>query len=596
MKCHPKRIVPTGLQAVCLILLAIAVPGLRAADEATGKVVSCNEFLLPKFEIRGKQLGQNDCKMIETDFTYLGRKFRRMDMGVSGTIDGYAPKEGRYNHYFSANPEYNIAQSGNKNPIFYGVGEYDMNKGNAVIFIFPLDKSTWNGKEFVTAHGAGVGWNNGKGSLKVWDKNLDTANPMKDISKYEKLMLEKGYALAKTRRSTPMESGDTVVTLEDGTVLPEMNVTEQPRLVMGEAMVGWNVLEKRLGSKPTRTYWYGHSGGARPGRIVNYQPGLNVTPDGKHIIDGIIPDDAGSGQWQPVVMKNGKDVLFTPDEDLPWFVTENKNFHVDPKIFSGANHKNWFVPMIEIAHELYVNETPDDPPEFASTNFLANKRLNAKALRDKGLWNKFRMYEIDGISHEGGEDFADGHNEAGNIVIIDMSRLMDGFIDLLDNWVEHGVAPPPTRSNWMELGDANHDGINENPAIKMPEIDCPTGVYYINPAGPGGAQSVTGFMPFSGKGLEPIDRRGMVENSGSDDNHFYNYVDMNHNGIRDFTETMTEAWRRIGYLKPNEKFNRERYSVCVKNSVNKLVVDKFFKTKTGDMYKEQVKTIQFPSE
>src|SRR5262252_5169095 len=85
------------------ILFAFAVTGLRAADEATGKVVSCNEFLTPKFEIRGKQLGQEQCKMTETDFTYLGKKFRRMDMGISGTVDGYAPKVGRYNHYLSSN-------------------------------------------------------------------------------------------------------------------------------------------------------------------------------------------------------------------------------------------------------------------------------------------------------------------------------------------------------------------------------------------------------------------------------------------------------------------------------------------------------------
>jgi len=579
-----------------MAILAVSAPTLRAQDAAAGNAVSCNEFLTPRFEIRGRQIGQEDCKMIETDFTFLGRKFRRMDMGITGTIDGFAPKVGRYNHYFSANPEFNIGQSGNKNPIFYGIGQYDMDKGNAVIVIYPLDKSTWNGKEFVTAHGAGVTFDNGKGSLKVWNKNLDPANPVEDLDKYEKLMLEKGYAIAKTRRSTPMESGDTVVTLEDGTVLPEMNLTEQPRLIMAEAMVAWNILEKRLGSRPTRTYWYGHSGGARPGRIVNYQPGLNVTTDGKHIIDGIIPDDAGSGQWQPVVMENGKDVLFTPDEPLPWFVTENKNFKVDPKIFSGANHKNWFVPMIEIAHMLYVNETPDDPPEFASTNFLANKRYNAKALREKGLWNKFRMYEIDGVSHSGGENYDDGHNEAGNIVIIDLSRLYDGFIDMLDNWVEKGIAPPPTRSNWAELGDSDKDGVIENGAIQMPEIACPTGVYYINPVGAGGGQGNTGFMPFIGKGLEPIDRRGKFANNSDDDNNFYNFVDLNHNGIRDFTETMTEAWRRIGYLKPNEKFNRERYSVCVKQSVDKLLAEKFFKPKTAEMYNAQAKTVAFPSE
>jgi len=57
--------------------------------------------------------------------------------------------------------------------------------------------------------------------------------------------------------------------------------------------------------------------------------------------------------------------------------------------------------MIEISHLLYVNETPDDSPSWMENNFLAKKRLNAKTLMDKGLGNKFRYYEIDGISHSG---------------------------------------------------------------------------------------------------------------------------------------------------------------------------------------------------
>jgi hypothetical protein len=207
-----------------------------------------------------------------------------------------------------------------------------------------------------------------------------------------------------------------------------------------------------------------------------------------------------------------------------------------------------------------------------------------------------RAYEIDGVSHSGGENYPDGHNAAGNIVIVDLSRLYDGFIDLLDAWVEKGVAPPPTRSNWAELGDANKDGVNENPAIRMPEVACPTGVHYINPPGPGGSQGVTGFVPFGGKGLEPIDRRGKFVNNPGDDNNFHNFVDLNHNGIRDFVETMTQAWRRIGYLKPNEKFNRERYETCVKNTVDKLVAEKFFKPRTADFYNAQAKTITFPSD
>src|ERR1035437_7367755 len=287
--------------------LAGAAPVLKAQTNGNSKGVSCNEFLVPKVEVKGKQIGQAECRMRETDFEMGGHQFKRLDMGIGGTIDGYLTKEGRYNHYFGSNPEFTYPQGGNKNPIIYGIGRYDMQTGSAVIFMYPKEAAAWNGKMFVTAHGAGVSFK--AGNLKVWDQNLNPSNPLSDVDAYEKLMLQKGYAVAKTRRSTPMEGGDVIVTLEDGTVVQETNVTEQPRLIMSFAKVGWNVLQKRLGKKPTRTYWYGHSGGARPGRIVNYQPCLNVDTDGKHIIDGLLIDDAGSGLWEPVVMKDGKDIL-----------------------------------------------------------------------------------------------------------------------------------------------------------------------------------------------------------------------------------------------------------------------------------------------
>ena len=59
---------------------------------------------------------------------------------------------------------------------------------------------------------------------------------------------------------------------------------------------------------------------------------------------------------------------------------------------------------------------------------------------------------------------------------LDMSGLLDGFIALLERWVEEGVAPPPTRSDAFDLGDQDRDGRNENAAIELPEIACPTGV------------------------------------------------------------------------------------------------------------------------
>ena len=530
--------------------------------------------------------------MIETDFDFAGHKFRRLDMGISGTIDGYITKEGRYNHYFGSNPEFTYPQGGNKNPIFYGIGRYEAEKGHAVIFMYPMDRADWNGKMWVTAHGAGVSVK--AGNLKVWDKNLDPSNPLSDISAYERLMLQKGYAVAKTRRSTPMEGGDVSVTLEDGTVIPEVNITEQPRWIMGMGKVGWNVLEKRLGKRPTRTYWYGHSGGARPGRIVNYQPCLNVDTDGKHIIDGIISDDAGSGLWVPVVMKGGKDVLYTDEKCQDWFPSVLGKSNAALAYYTNTNqsHKDWFVPQIDISHLLYVNETPDNPPAWASTNFLANKRLNAKYLRDKGLTAKHRMYEVSGISHNGGEYLPEG--KKGDVEIIVVARLMDGLVDLLDNWVDKGIAPPPTKSDWAELGDANKDGIIENPSVRMPEVACPQGVYYIFPPSAGASgEGTTGFAPFDGKGLEPVDGRGPVKSG--EDNWFYNYVDMNHNGYRDFKETMTEAWRRLGLLQHNETLTRDKYTACVQKAVDKLLADKLILPTSAKFYMEQAATTRFPS-
>ena len=574
-------------------LAAQAAQGAQGASEArTSAARSCNEFLVPKQTIRGKQIGQEDCTLIETDFSHAGRRFRRMDMGVGGTIDGYLVKEGRYSFYFGSNPEFTYAQGGNPNPLFYGTGRYDAERGSAVVLMYPLDPNTWNGKMFVTAHGAGRSFV--RGSLRRWDQNLNPGDPLSDISKYERLMLEKGFAVAKTYRSTLMQGGDTVVTLEDGTVFNDRNLTEQPRLILGFAKLGWNILERRLGRRPSRTYWYGQSGGARPGRIANFQPGVNVDTDGTHVIDGFILDDAAAGLWLPIVMKNGRDVLFTDQEELPWFVTESPEMaKLDPKLFSGAQHKDWFVPEIEIVHLSYVNETPDDPPAWASNNFLTNKRLNAKALIDKGLGAKHRSYELAGISHSGGENLPEGRR--GDVTIWDMSRVMDGLIDLLDNWVENGVAPPPTKSEWTELGDADGDGVVENGPLMIPDVACPTGVFHPFPVsrGPGG-QGTTGFAPFTGEGLEPVDGRGPVEHGG--DHWYHNFVDMNRNGYRDFRETMTQAWSRLGLIRSGEAFSRTHYAACIQKSVDQLLAEKFILPRTAQFYLDQAKTMVFPSQ
>src|SRR5205823_5052318 len=174
--------------------------------------------------------------------------------------------------------------------------------------------------------------------------------------------------------------------------------------VMDFADVAKNMLARRLG-QPARTYFYGHSAGARIGRGLNYTPGLNVDGDGQRFFDGFLNDDPAAGTWYPVVMKNGKDVLFATDAE-----------------------KAAFVPQIDVAHQMYNNIWPPKHPDWMSSSYLENKRNSAKILRDKGLGSKYRLYEIRSISHSGGETLA-GERQSQNL---DLSRMMERFVDLLD--------------------------------------------------------------------------------------------------------------------------------------------------------------------
>ena len=254
-------------------------------------------------------------------------------------------------------------------------------------------------------------------------------------------------------------------------------------------------------------------------------------------------------------MKDGKDVLFATDAE-----------------------KAAFVPQIDVTHQMYNREAPGDRPDWVSTSYLENKRNNARILRDKGLTSKHRIYEIRRVSHDGGENLPLGGTR-GDVEILEISYLFDTFIDHLDAWVEKGVQPPASRSDWAELGDADRDGAIENPALAMPEIACPLGVYFQYPPSRGDEGSTaTAFAPFTvALQLEPLDGRGV-------------FVDMNGNGIWDYRETPAGAWQRLGLLPRGETLTRERYTACVQGAAARLVKDGFFSPQTAARYTEAAAT------
>lgn len=520
---------PASLYVAAIMLALPALAGAQVAE------TSCDQFLLAPRQVNGHAVGPVSCRMQETNGTLDGRVLVRLDVGLDGTVDGYLARTGDYKEYFSNSPDLVFAQTWGPREIFFAVAAYERAKGASVTIVYPRDRAAWNGKLWVTAHGRGTSFK--QGQLKAWNRNVDLAHPLDGLDRYDLLMVSKGYALVKTRRTSTEGLGEITATLEDGTKVDYIAFNDTARYIMDFADVAKHVLAQRLGRAPTRAYLYGHSAGARIGHDVNYAPGLNVGRDGKPFFDGILADDPAAGTWYPVVMKDGKDVLFATAAD-----------------------KASFVPQIDVAHQMYNNIWEPKHPAWMSNSYLENKRNNARILRDKGLL-KYRMYEVRGVSHAGGETAG----RRGEIQNLDLSKAMDRFIDMVDLWADKGVEPPPTRSDWAELGDANRDGAIEHPALAFPEIACPLGVYFSYPESTSGT---TSFASFTGEGLEPLNAKKV-------------FADMNGNLVWDYRETPTEAWRRLGLLQKTEGLTREKYVACVQRAADQLRKDGFFSDKTA---------------
>ena len=525
----------------CWGFIAAASPSAQVAEQ------SCDAFLLAPRDVKGgKKVGPVSCAMLESDVTIDGKAFKRIDVGLNGSVEGYATRQGEYKDYLTQSPDLVFPQSGNPGPVLFAVANYERDKGASMTIVYPRDRAAWNGKMFITVHGRGASFK--QGGLKAWNQYRD------DLNKYDVLMVSKGYALVKTRRTSAEGLGEIKAMFEDGTPVDSLAFNDTTHYITDFGEVARKIAADRLGRGPRLTYFYGHSAGARIGRDLNYTPGLNIDRTGKRYFDGILADDAAAGTWLPVSMKDGKDVLFT-----------------------NAADKATFVPQIDISHQMYNNIWDHKMPAYMSPSYLANKRSNARILREKGLAPaKERMYEIRGISHSGNESLSGRRGDGVIIDGLDLSRMMDRFVDILDAWVEQGTNPPPSHADVAAVGDADNDGVIENPALAFPEVACPLGVYFSYPESTSGT---TSFAAFSGEGIEPLDGKKV-------------FVDMNRNGVWDDRETPTQAWRRLGLLQKHEDLTRDTYIACVQRAAEQLRKEGFFSDKTAAQYVEQAKTAE----
>jgi len=253
--------------STALVVFVLTAPVAAAADGGA----SCDALLPPRREVKSREVGPASCRMLESDLTLDGRALHRLDVGLDGTVDGYLTKTGDYKEYLTSAPDLVFPQTADPGPVYLAVAEYRRDKGAAMTLVYPADREQWNGKAWVMVHGRGRSFK--EGNLKAWDRNLDPARPSADLDKYDRLILAKGYALVKTHRTSSEGLGEIKSTLEDGSIVVYAAFNDSHRYVMDFTAVARRLLESRLSRAPRRTYFYGHSAGARMGRGLNYTPG-----------------------------------------------------------------------------------------------------------------------------------------------------------------------------------------------------------------------------------------------------------------------------------------------------------------------------------
>ena len=546
-----------------VVLLQVGSLSLRA--ETLPK--DCSSYIGPGRTVTGHTVGPETCRIVEERgiSNAQGIPFRRIEIGISGTIAGYTLNDDSlYSPYFTDVPEFALAQRGVFGPYVHGIIRYQADKGSGMTVFLPESPANWNGKLFVTAHGSSLYSPVGE----LLPREPHRYNLFMGTNAYVGLMIDKGYAVAYTRRSAAkLRSGGEQVTMDGGTVLEGKEFGYHTGLLRSFTQLAENLIEARLGRKPSRTYWYGKSGGGALGRLINYAPGANLDANGEKVIDGMLIDDAGGGWYMPTLYFQRTEV-----RDGEFSVKADSRDHL---IFDDI-HQEAFAHQIDIAHQIYTGN------DFVTGEYITVKRENARYLVEKGLGSRSRTYEIVGVSHADAGYVWKRDPELAK-QNLDLSGVFEALIDGLDRWVDQDVAPGPTRSDDYSLGDADGDGQIENPAIALPEIACPTGVYYEFPDGitsPGR----TGFAPylrqrrpavnadteslplgFEEAWLEPLDSRGYL-------------VDMNQNHVRDTRDSIAEAWQRraregkkTGILGPQEVLTHARYVSCVARAASELL-------------------------
>jgi hypothetical protein len=553
-----REIVRQWVFVLSLLAVLFATGGAPAAFAQTAAPVSCARFAPPVQQAAGHTVGITQCDIVsETKVAdSRGKAFVRMEIAISGSVFGYVPPAtvGITRKDITDEPELLYPQFGVTKWVpgvaTYAGGNDAKGAGLTILYPDPAAKTPWNGKVYFVVHGSAN--NMPMGPLVPVASDGFTQKTFTNL--YARQMMDKGYAVIYTRRPA---GGGVKATLDDGkgTVLNNETITDHVGMLLDFFKLGKGIITARLGKAPATSYWYGHSAGVIVGRLINYT-GRNWDPNGKRYFDGFFMDDPGGGLPLPVLL--GKDEVFGQRDGR---VTYNPA----DVLFATPAAKAKFTREINLAHAAYLS-THDWIPDVS---FLTLKRQAALILHQHGMDDMSVTYEIGGVSHF--------PNQIGSAdKTLDIGPIADSVLGLLDAWVQRDIPPPPTIANLAALGTGGAYAAEHTQILQLPPIACPTGVRYFYGPAPAGQAFDTGYAPFDGTSLEPVDSRGVL-------------VDVNGDGYRDKMPTIDEAWINAGLIGAGQAVDEPRYARCVASSTRALVDDRLITPASAGWYNAQAK-------
>lgn len=100
-----EKFLPSAAAGAIVLLAAVWPQSTEAqsrASTAEPSLASCNEFLPPRQQVGNKLVGPDECLIISDDivFNLKGKPFRRLELRISGTVAGFAVKQGQRGRLF----------------------------------------------------------------------------------------------------------------------------------------------------------------------------------------------------------------------------------------------------------------------------------------------------------------------------------------------------------------------------------------------------------------------------------------------------------------------------------------------------------------